>query len=232
MESPYFEGLLEGIEEIGKSAVDISFEKIMDMEPDLIIVMTSDEDEYNNYRKIASTVAIPYGSLGNPQNEVSYFGELLGREQEAKVWIADYEARIAVAKAKVEQAIPADATFAVMSEDGKNVSVFGNDFGRGGHSIYQIFERKIPEKYGAKVIEERYRVLSREVLPEYAGDYIVLTTDKSLEEYEADVIWGTLDAVKNGRMYVWPNKKSYFIDPLSLLSQTEELAEWLAGLKS
>jgi hypothetical protein len=39
------------------------------------------------------------------------------------------------------------------------------------------------------------------------------------------------DAVKNGQFYVWRNERSYFNDPLSVLSQTEELANWLAGTK-
>ncbi|MEK5037379.1 AraC family transcriptional regulator [Sporosarcina sp. FSL K6-3457] len=232
MESPYFEEMTTGIDVIGSSAEDISFEKITDLEPDVIILMTSDEEVYKKYNKIAPTVSIPYGSLENAQKEINFFGELLGLENEAKTWIEDYEERITAAKAKVEQVIPNDATFTILEHTDKALSLYGDNYGRGGLPIYQGLGRKIPAKYEEEIVKEGgYLSLSIEVLADYAGDYIILTSDKTLEEYKADPVWGTLDAVKNNKVYIWPNKRSYFIDPLSLLAQTEELAEWLSGQK-
>ncbi|MBP1991730.1 AraC family transcriptional regulator [Paenibacillus eucommiae] len=227
LENPYFSGLTDHIEIVGASGSEVSLEKLVDLEPDLIVVMTSKKEEVETFSKIAPTIGIPYGSFATIEEEVTFFGDLLGRKDEASAWLTDYAARMAAAKAKVMAVIPADATFSIIEVTDKNLSVFGKNYGRGGKAIYEIFERLAPASYAAEIMEENYREISMEVLEEYAGDYIILTTDKSLEEIRGDKLWGKLDAVKKDRLYVWPNKKSYFTDPLSVLSQTEDLAEWL-----
>jgi iron complex transport system substrate-binding protein len=163
---------------------------------------------------------------------VLFFGDLLGRAEEAKQWVADYEARIAAAKAKVDAAVPADAAFTIFEWSDKALSMYGEDMGRGGVPIYRNLGRPMPDS-NVEVLKEEdgYLQISLEVLEDFAGDYILLTTEKSLEEIENDPIWSKLDAVQNGRVYVWRNERSYFNDPLSVLSQTEELANWLAGTK-
>ena len=69
-----------------------------------------------------------------------------------------------------------------------------------------------------------------EVIHEFAGDYIIFTSDKhTYADLKSDPIWGTLDAVKNDRVYIWKSGKSWYFDPIATLSQMEELAAWLAG---
>ncbi|MCG7406612.1 AraC family transcriptional regulator [Paenibacillus sp. ACRRX] len=230
MDNPYFRGLTDNIEIVGSSGNDVSFEKLIDLNPDLIVVMTSDEEEYKKYNKIAPTVAIPYGYFSSIEEEVKFFGDLLGREEEAIAWIADYTARIAAAHAKVQAVIPSDATFSIMQESDKTLSIYGSEFGRGGKVIYENLGRKSPPSYNEAFATEKYKDISMELLDQYAGDYIILTTEKSLEELRKDSIWGKLEAVKNDRLYAWSNNRSYFIDPLSVLMQTEELAEWLTNV--
>ncbi|ANY69038.1 hypothetical protein BBD42_23055 [Paenibacillus sp. BIHB 4019] len=229
MDNPYFSGLTDNIEIVGSSGSDVSFEKLLDLNPDLIVVMTSEEEEYKKYSKIAPTIAIPYGKFTSIEEEVKFFGDLLGRDEEASSWIADYNARIAAASAKVQAVIPAEASFSIMQETDKTLTIYGSEFGRGGKVIYENLGRISPPSYDEAVKEEKYKDISMEVLEQYAGDYIILTTEKSLEELREDPIWGRLEAVKNGRLYAWPNIRSYFIDPLSILMQTEELADWLTN---
>ncbi|WP_312112806.1 AraC family transcriptional regulator [Brevibacillus reuszeri] len=226
MKNPYFGDKVEGIEDVGTSV-----EKILDLQPDLIIVLTKDKAEYEKYSKIAPTVSVPYGELKSAHEELTYFGELLGREKEAADWLAEYDARIVAAKAKVDAVVPSDATFTVMEEQPKGeIYVFGERFGRGGQAIYQVLGRKLPQKVTAEMANEQYRQLSVEVLNEYAGDYLLLTSNfKTVADYKADPIWGNLAAVKNGRTYVWSEDRAWFNDPITLLSQAEELAEWLGG---
>ncbi|MNO29533.1 Iron(3+)-hydroxamate-binding protein YxeB precursor [compost metagenome] len=229
MDNPYFSGLTDNIEIVGSSGSDVSFEKLIDLHPDLIVIMTSDEEEYNNYSKIAPTIAIPYGNFSSIEEEVRFFGDLLGREEEATTWISDYNTRIAAANAKVQAVIPSDATFSIMQETDKTLSIYGSEFGRGGQAIYGNLGRISPPSYDEALLNEKYKDTSIELLDQYAGDYIILTTERSLEELRNDPIWGKLEAVKNDRLYAWSNTRSYFIDPLSVLMQTEELAEWLTN---
>lgn len=231
MENPYFDGLVDDIEIVGASGSEVSMEKLIDLEPDLIIVMTSSEAEYEMFSKVAPTIAIPYGAFSSIEEEVKFFGELLGRKTEATEWLNDYDARVAKARSRVEAVIPADATFRVIQDTDKVITAFSADFGRGGQAIYENLGRRAPEQHWEELKKEQYQQISKEVLEEYAADYMVLTTEKSLDEIRSDPFWSKLDAVKNNRVYVWSNKRSYFIDPVSVLYQTEELADWLTGTK-
>jgi len=229
LKNPYFIEALQGVENIGEYE-QVSLEKIVALQPDLIV--TGNETAYESYSKIAPTVVVPFGELKDVHAEVSYFGKLLGKEAEAKAWLDEYDNRIATAKAKVDQVIPADATFSIMQDWGKTVGVFGDNFGRGGQAIYTALGRKAPAKHAAEIMEQQSLEVSEEALPEFTGDYVIFTSDKhTLEDLKKDPIWGSLDAVKNNRVYIWKGEKSWYFDPIATLSQTEELAAWLVGQK-
>lgn len=233
LDNPYFEGLKEEIEVVGGSASDVSFEKLITLDPELIVVMTSDEEEYEKYKKIAPTIPIPWGSFQTIEEEVAFFGSLLDRTEEADAWIAEYKERISAAKAKVDKAVAAGATFTIFEWAEKSLNLFGELMGRGGIPIYRNLELEMPQSYAKELeAEGSYRQVSFESIGELAGDYIILTTDKTLAEVEADSVWANIEAVKNKRVYVWPNARSYFNDPLSVLLQTEELADWLASTQA
>ncbi|AJS58749.1 AraC family transcriptional regulator [Paenibacillus sp. IHBB 10380] len=222
MDNPYIKDKVAGIEDIGES-----MEKIIALEPDLIITLNRKEDVYESYSKIAPTVVVPYNKFKNIHEEVTYFGELLGHQEEAIAWLTDYDARVNVAKAKVEKVLPQGATISVLQEYDGLVFVFGKISGRGGRAIYEGLGLKPPAAVTAEIMKEKYHKLSLEVLSDFSGDYTVLTGNKTLEEYKADPIWGKLDAIKNDRVYIWDEERSWFQDPIALLTQVEELADWL-----
>lgn len=53
-----------------------------------------------------------------------------------------------------------------------------------------------------------------------------------LKDLQADPIWGSLPAIKNGKVYIWTEEQSWFRDPIALLKQTQDLAEWIIGLNT
>ncbi|REK74558.1 AraC family transcriptional regulator [Paenibacillus paeoniae] len=230
-DNPYLSELLDGVVDIGD--VNGSLEKVVDLQPDLIVTGASmDDARYEQLSKIAPTLSVPYGNLKNAQEELTYFGELLGKEKEAKAWLEDYDRRIAAAKEKAHQAVSEGASFSIIEWADNSIYVYGDNFGRGGQPVYQALGFNPPSGVASEIMEKQWASLSNEVLPKYAGDYIILTSnDRSLEDVKADPIWGTLDAVKNDRVYVWKEERSWYYDPLAVLSQTEELADWLAGQK-
>ncbi|KOP66964.1 ABC transporter substrate-binding protein [Bacillus sp. FJAT-18019] len=223
----YFKDFLQGIEDIGDYGKP-SIEKIVALNPDLIITGNG-EKTYEQLSKIAPTIVIPYGDLKNAQEELTYFGELFGKEEEAKTWLEAYDRRIAEAKAKVDAVVPADATFSIMEDGEKSTWVYGDNFGRGGQPVYQALGRKPPSGIAAEIMEKQWAELSAEMVSQYAGDYIIMTANtRTIEDFKADPIWSTLSAVKKGQMYIWPEERSWYYDPLAVLAQTEELAEWLS----
>ncbi|WP_205516518.1 AraC family transcriptional regulator [Paenibacillus sp. SYP-B3998] len=224
--NPYFTEALKEVQDIGD--VNGSLEKVIDLQPDLIV--TGVNERYEQLSKIAPTVSVPYGELKNAHEELTYFGKLLGKEKEAEAWLADYDRRIAAASEKVKKAVPSGATFTIFELTDKTTYVYGDNFGRGGQAVYQALGFKPPAPIAAEILEKQWAELSNEVLSKYAGDYIILTSnDRTLEDIKADPIWSTLDAVKNNHVYVWKEERSWYYDPIAVLSQTEEIAAWLSG---
>lgn len=225
--NPYLSKALEGVENLGEGNGDL--EKILAMEPDLIIMDDMHADINEQLPKIAPTVIVPFASLKTVHDEVSYFGELLGKEQEAEQWLADYDRRTAEAKEKVLKVVPADSTFSILEWIDGSVSAVGANYGKGGHAIYNGFGFKPPAVVSDELlVDPGWATISNEALPDYAGDYIILTTNThTIEDLKGDPIWGTLDAVKNDRVYIWGTDRSWYWDPIAILSQTEELADWL-----
>ncbi|MFD2330929.1 AraC family transcriptional regulator [Cohnella sp. GCM10020058] len=229
IKNPYFQQYLKGVENIGDG--NGNAEKILALKPDLIIVDDFYPEVNEQLAKIAPTVVIPYASLKTVHEEVSYFGDLLGEKEKADAWLADYDSRIASAKERVLKAVPGDSTFSVIELNGKELMAVGTDYGKGGQPIYNGFGFKPPAAVAAEMADPGWAAFSAELLPKYAGDYIVLTSDsKTLDELKADPIWGSLPAVKNNHVFLWTSARSGYWDPIAILSQTEELADWLTSL--
>ncbi len=229
LENFYLKDSLKGVASIGTYGKP-STEKIIGLKPDLII--TGNGDNYEALSKIAPTVVIPYGELKDAHEELTYFGQLLGKEQEAKDWLTKYDQKIADAKAQVDAIIPADASFSIIEDAGKKLYVYGDNFGRGGQPIYQSLGRKPPAKIADEIMEKQWAEISEEMLTEYAGDYIILTADtRTLEDFKKDPIWSSLPAVKNDHLYIWPEERSWYYDPTAVLAQVEELTKWLTSKK-
>lgn len=226
LQNYYFEQALNGVADTGQYGQP-SVENIVGLQPDLILIGSA--NNYDQLSKISPTLVIPYGELKNVHEELTYFGKLLDREEQAKAWLKQYDERVAAARAKVDAAIPDDATFSIMEVGDKSTWVYGDNFGRGGQPIYQALGRKPPERVRAEIMEKQWMELSAEMLDHYAGDYIIMTSNsRTVEDFESDPLWGSLPAVKNGRLYVWPEERSWYYDPLAVQSQIEELTAWLA----
>ncbi|MEK4402821.1 ABC transporter substrate-binding protein [Sporosarcina sp. FSL K6-6792] len=225
----YFEDELLGVSDTGVYGSP-SAESILALNPDLII--TGNGESYEILSKIAPTIVIPYGDLKNAHEELTFFGQLLGKEKEAEVWLNNYDQQIADAKAKVDAAIGKDASFSIMEDIDKSTYVYGDNFGRGGQPVYQALGRKPPSVIADEIMEKQWAELSAEMLESYAGDYIIMTSNsRTVADFEADPVWGSLPAVKNGHLYVWPEERSWYYDPIAVLAQTEELVTWLTSLE-
>lgn len=224
LKNPYFISSLEGVQNIGEYET-ISLEKVLELEPDLIV--TGNPDLFDSFSKIAPTLVVPYGELKNTHEEITYFGEVLNKEKESEAWLADYDARIADAKKRVSEAIDPQAEVSVMQFYDKAPLAFGDNFGRGGQAVYSALGLNPPADKKEILMKDQLVEVSSEAIPEFAGDYIILTADNlTLEELESKPVWSSLDAVKNDRVFIWSPDRSWYFDPIATLDQTEELAAW------
>ncbi|GGK30923.1 iron(3+)-hydroxamate-binding protein FhuD [Caldalkalibacillus thermarum] len=229
LKNPYFEGKIDGIESIGDGA-NPSIEKILELEPDLIITYSGIED-IGNLEKIAPTVAIEYGQK-DFKEQLREFGKMTGREEEAEAWIASWEEKITEYKPRVQEAV-GDQTVSILQPYAKGIYAFGHNFGRGGEIIYGEFDLKAPEMVQKEAIDsgQGWVDLSLEMLPDYAGDYIFTSAwsgdDADPEEVYNSTIWQSLPAVKNNRVFKIDPVGSFYNDPVSLKEQLDFIVDCL-----
>lgn len=153
-------------------------------------------------------------------------------EDKAKVWIANWDKKIAEYKPKVEGAV-GQKTVSILNTYAKGLYVWGSGFGRGGEIIYGEFKLKAPAAAQKDVIDSGtgFATISLEKLPEYAGDYIFTspwlgdTADPAVV-YDSK-LWKSLPAVLNNHVFNMDAKSTSFNDPISLDAELEFIVKIL-----
>ncbi|WP_342532825.1 AraC family transcriptional regulator [Lysinibacillus sp. FSL R5-0849] len=222
MDSPYIEGMLDGVTDVGDS-----LEALVQLKPDLIITQLNQEEAVEKYSLIAPTVAMPYNSFETIQEEIRYFGDLLDKKDVAEKWITNFESHTNKLREEVQHVLNEGETVSVMQEYDGKVFLFGPKSGRGGRIMYEILGATPPSTVPEHMLAESFYEFSLEMLPEYTGDYLVLTTKSTLEELQADPIWGNLPAIRDGKVYLWNESQSWFRDPIAVEGQIDNLAKWI-----
>jgi len=204
-----------------------STEKLLALKPDLIIAFTTDKN-LKKYQEIAPTVAYSYEKYTYLQIHQE-IGKLVGKEKEAKAWEDNWKKQTAEAKTKVQAAIGTDATATVLETFGKELYVYGNNWGRGTEIIYQALGIKAPVKIEKDVFGTGYKAISSEVIPDYSGDYLFVgkgdaTADNS---YLETPLWKQIPAVQKGNVFFFDSQSFYFNDPLSLEKELDFIVQSL-----
>lgn len=218
---------LEGVENVG----DVSVEKVLELQPDLIIVPTYlPAETVEQLKKIAPVVTLATtGWEGvDPLEEVKTVGALLGREKEAEAFIARYKQKAEEAKAKLQEVIGPDETVGTYSIWAKNFWVWPKTRDA-GYNLYEMFGLKPLDKIEKEVFPTTGADISLEVLPEYAADHMFVTVyepdggAERAQEVMNGSIWKNLPAVKNNHVYKLDNKEFWMVDGLNLEKQLDIL---------
>ena len=223
-QNPLFSEALKDVEEVS----DENLEKIMELEPDLIIGLSTIKN-INKLQQIAPTVTYTYGRL-DYLTQYLEIGKLLNKEKEARAWIDDFKQRVQKAGEEIRAKIGPDATVSVIESFDKQLYVYGDNWGRGTEILYQEMKLKMPEKIKETALKEGYYAISTEVLPEYAGDYIVFSkwkdTDSSFQQTDT---YKNIPAVKNNRVFEANAEEFFLNDPLTLDFQLDFLTKSFLG---
>lgn len=219
-ENPFLTDLLKNTEDVG---APVNVEKALELTPDLIVVMY--DDNYDALSKIAPTIHIPYGTATNIYETVELFGDLVGAPDQAEQFIADFEKKAAEGREKLKGIVNEEDTFGIYElTDKGELWTFGNNAGRGGQALYNALKLKMPEKNSN---DNQTLQLSMELLPEYAADYMFLTTydpDKKgdkLKELKESPVWNGLDAAKNDHLFYNDFDTYYRYDPIAITAQID-----------
>lgn len=209
--NPLFEEKLDKVEIVSEE----NLEKIIELEPDLIIA-GSHMKNIKKLNEIAPTVAYTWGKLDYLDQQIE-IGKLLNKESEAKEWVADFKERAESAGEAIRAKIGEDATVSVIESGNKEFYVFGDNYARGTEILYQAMKLKMPDKVKEMALESGIYTFSSEVLPEFAGDYVILSKNPEVDNsfLETDV-WKNIPAVKNNHVFEINTKASTYSDPITL----------------
>lgn len=214
--NPTFKEELKDVAEVS----DENLEKIIELEPDLIIGLSNIKN-LDKLKEIAPTVTYTWGKADYLTQHVE-IGKLLNKEKEAQAWVDDFKTRAKTAGDEIRSKIGEDATVSVIEAYDKDLYVFGNNWARGTEILYQAMNLKMPDKVKEMALKSGYYAISAEVLPEYAGDYVILSkyadADHSFQETET---YKNIPAVKNNRVFEMNGNGASFSDPVTLDKQLD-----------
>ncbi|WP_066185987.1 MULTISPECIES: iron-hydroxamate ABC transporter substrate-binding protein [Gracilibacillus] len=189
-------------------------ESVLAQEPDLIIA-GSHMENIDELEKIAPTIVYTWGKLDYLEQQLE-IGKLLNKEEEAQAWIDDFTERAQAAGDKIKEAYGEDVSVTVFETDAKNFYVYGDSWARGTELLYQAMELQMPEKVEADAQEDGYYTLSQEVLPEYAGDFIVLSKSGDDNTFMESDTWQSIPAVQNDQVIEIDTEEASYSDPITL----------------
>lgn len=222
--NPRFEKKLKGVEEVS----DENLEKIIELKPDLIIGLSTTKN-VDKLKKIAPTVTYTYDKVDYLTQHVE-IGKLLNKEKEAQSWVNDFKKRAGKAGSDIKAKIGEDATVSVIENFDKQLYVFGNNWGRGTEILYQEMKLKMPEKVKKMALKDGYYAISPEVLPEYAGDYLIFSKNQDGDtSFEKTNTYKNIPAVKNNHVFEANAKEFYFNDPITLDYQLDFFTQKFLG---
>jgi iron complex transport system substrate-binding protein len=209
--NPRFKSKLKNVEEVS----DENLEKIIELHPDLIIGLSTTKN-LDKLKKIAPTVTFTYGKVDYLTQHIE-IGKLLNKQKQAQAWVDDFKKRAQKAGEEIKAKIGQNTTVSVIENFNKQLYVFGDHWGRGTEILYQAMKLKMPEKVKSMVQKDGYYALSLEALPEYAGNYLILSkysdSDNSFQETDT---YKEIPAVKNKHVFEVNANEFYFNDPLTL----------------
>jgi len=235
--SPFLTALeADGIVDVGGPP---SLEAIAKLDPDLIIMNNNNAEDYDQLSKIAPSVLIPYDANRSSYEDAKLIGDLIGKQQEAKDLESRFEEKAAAARAKIAGKIDENAKVAIIRVEGKGsqFSVFGDNYGRAGWSIYRGLQLKVPDKIQKDLIAANTQIvqqLSLELLPEYVADadYILVSNEgEGVDLLKNSEVWKSLPAVKNNKVIELDGKQYFFFDPISIEGQLDRVTDLLLSLQ-
>jgi len=209
--NPNFKDKLKGVEEVSED----NLEKIIALKPDLIIGLSTTKN-LDKLKKIAPTVTFTYGKVDYLTQHIE-IGKLLNKEKEATDWVNDFKKRVDETGKQIKEKIGENATVSVIENFDKQLYVFGNNWGRGTEILYQQMGLKMPKKVEETALKPGYYAISPEVLPEFAGDYIIFSKNSDGDtSFQETNTYKNIPAVKNKHVFEVNAKAFYFNDPITL----------------
>ncbi|WP_245697440.1 AraC family transcriptional regulator [Paenibacillus oryzae] len=216
--------------------VSPTLEQIAGLKPDLILLNDHNRHHYEQLQSIAPAVFIPYDGHRHLYEETRMLGRIVGNPQAAERFIVRYERKASAIRRKLKEAgVPTEQLTAVIlriQSNGSQFAVFGDNYGRGGWSIYRGL-RFNPPLMVQRLIDNGDQIrqnLPISALNDYAweADYIfVVNEGEGIRQIEGREGWRSLPAVAGNRVFELSHEQISYFDPISIEGQLDLLGELL-----
>lgn len=223
--------LIGDVSDVTDVGVPPDVEKILSLEPDLIITTApfaeAVEGGYEALKQIAPTIVVEQHN--DPIKDVEMFGDILGKQEEAQQRNEAFTKKIAEYKEKISPFVEADETFTILNVRPGAVFVYG-DTNMGGNIIYKYLGLKPQEKVNTDVINGETWEISREVINDFIGDRLFLAVNEGAEEdlKEIEKLIQNSAAWKAGKVYHINFDQFLYSDPISVDQQLDIIIDLLA----
>lgn len=208
------------------SLKEADFEKVAEIEPDLIIISGRQQEMYEEFKKIAPTIYMDVDMknyLDSFKSNMKTLGKIFGKEDEVEKELAAIDDSIASLKEKAENA---GTSLIVLANEG-NLSAFGSG------SRYGF----VHDAFGLKQADEKIEAsthgqnISPEYLVEKDPDYLFVIDrgvaiggeSSAKKTIETDLTKNT-KAVKNGHI-VYLDPSVWYLSGGGLVSVSEQINE-------
>jgi len=198
-----YEGKIQDMKDVG---FPINPQKSFTLKPDLIIMASSDEEQYNQISRIAPTLA--FNSFASLDERLQTLGSWLGRRKEAASWLQRYHKKASDMWKQLEPHLtPGETASVFIHEHGSQLYVMGANglptalYHPHGFQPVDKINELLQEGIG-------FAQIATEELPLYAGDRIFMLLSTSADSRQATMalmeseLWQELPAVQSGHVYV------------------------------
>lgn len=204
----------EGLEGLPLMPFDLPFEAVVQEEPDLLMLSSSDladGEKYDSYSKIAPTFVVESGSYDDWRDRLTRVSEVFGKEDLAQEKVAEYDALIEETSAELESEVGEETAVAIWwtgdsyfisNKDKSSGEVLYNDLGL---SVPPLVEELSTDN------ETPWIEASLESLAEMKADHIFFigNAEGDSETAFSDDVFKNIPAVENGNVYEYTQADSW-----------------------
>ncbi|UOE93588.1 ABC transporter substrate-binding protein [Alkalihalobacillus sp. LMS39] len=218
--APHLADQLEGVEPIPFDN-EVNLEKLLELEPDLLIVSDRFDQVYDELTKIAPTIMIEVG--GDWKEDHLKTTEAVGKLEEGQKVIEELDEKAAEASEKLQEAL-GEKTVMALSINKEDIRVFGRTDHAMNNLLYDDLKLNpydgIPEGFGENISLEGLTVFD----PDYMLDISYFRDTDYFSSVMDSEVWNNLTAVKNDNVYTLDNNWGFW-DPIERANGMDEIVE-------
>jgi len=227
-----YEGKIQDMKDVG---FPISPQKSFTLKPDLIIMASSDEEQYDQISRIAPTLT--FNSFASLDERLHTLGSWLGRRKEAASWLQRYHSKASAMWKQLEsQLTPGETASVFIHEHGSKLFVMGTT--GLSSALYHPHGFRAVDKIN-KLLQEGigFAEITTAELPLYAGDRIFMLLSTNDESRKATMslmesrLWQELSAVQRGHVYLIEADHWNLNDALTKEKLLDDLPELISSIR-